>query len=501
MLSLNIKYVKTYDSGEKEKITCVLGRFSNTHKLRVSGKLIVSDTLSAISIKYAQYMSWNEWYTNIFLPRRKKEITQLVEEQYSEGLVTSLNGLTGDVYLLGGRGIAITMSTDNNGKKYIGLCNTMSDTTRAGQIVAQLDMAAIKRAIYYIFIYQMCIYHFMNLALNRSLAENGIYKSAVSATYGLYKRYLSLKARWNHYVFCSWLNCNVVSNGYSISIDVGVNNLTDGTVTPSVDIDITTAGTSDYMIWYGIFLEQASALNTNVNANNTANNQSSSSASACSPNYQIFRNGAVCLHLPDNYYDTVRDDEESSIQALEQEEISLYDTEEVFVNLFGRVFRPLPKNAGKDSDSSQPPATSGGSGFDKYNNPTVQFTEVPCPANITNPTACAFSPYGGSWTNGKIRINQPLGVGQSFKQTYSITKHPAVPGETENDGVINFNITCKFTYGALTATKEFKNVPCMMQRPAEKPEKDKGFKKFYILTATEDMGVYKEPELIKEEEE
>jgi hypothetical protein len=439
----------------------------------------------------------------------------------------SLNGLTGDIYILAGRGMAL----EQDGQA-IGICNTMYNTYHDKAYTKALDQSAYARAVSYIMCYQLCIYHFMNVSMHRSLTLEGSYDDSV-CQYGSYLRYLSLKARWNHYVYTSWYNCSVIGGVDSISIAVGLNNIGDKPEDGNITVDISFQG-DDYSIWYGIFLEEASILNTNLNANKPGD---STKMAPVTPTYKILRPG-TCKQLKDEYYEKQRTEYEYLDIKKDQDEIekkregddfeyrggqddldgwkSEYYT--VDERLACRAFYPNPKEkkvepvkirsgvAGNTMTGSNRPEPTNPTdpnnldepanvSDDPHNNPIAEFIEVPTEENITNPNNCQWSIHGGKWTNGNIIIQDiTLEPGQSFKHVYSIAKHPSICGHTQRGSLATATIKITFTMGNWSITKECE-AQCYLQEPSteEKTTSDRSYQKRYILTATEDMGKYIKP--------
>lgn len=448
--------------------------------------------------------------------------------------VTSLNGLTGDIYILGGRGIALEQK-DNT----IGLCNTMYNTQQDKAYSISLDQTSYRQALDYIMCYQLCIYHFMNVAIHRSLTLEKTYDGS-DCPYGSYLRYLSLKARWNHYVYTSWYNCSVIGGTDSISISVGLNNILEETQEGChIRVNINFQG-NDYSIWYGIFLEEASTLDTNLTANRP--DAADTQETATIPSYEIYRYGGICKQLEDEYYKKRWEEiEQPEIQkeydelAEKDDEASTDDGDDVDTTsdswksekytkaerLACRAFYPNPGSEDK-TESMDPEGrsitvgttTSGGPSYgsgdaedpansdsdiadNDHNKPVTEFIEVPTPENITNPNDCRWSVHGGTWGNGEIVIeNITLKPGQSFKHVYSIAKHPAICGHTKrSEASATAEITIDFVMGDFSITEQYK-ATCHLQEPSTEPTEigDQSYQKRYILTATEDMGKYIAPE-------
>lgn len=478
-----------------------VGRFTNTYSLKTADTLYTDSGTNSISINSANYTSWEEWYNN-YITERLTRLGEQINDQLDSQRIRSINGFKGDVYLLAGKGIAIQQNVNS-----IGICSTMYNTKIDKAFNDLLNSQTIQNAINYIMRYQLCLYHYLNVPIHRSLTTTGTYQG--SPAYGSYLRYLSIKARWNHYVFLSWFNCQVVGgDSDSIAIAVGINNILNSRQEANITVTIKPLSQSDYMIWHGIFLEEASTLDTNVTTNSDLADLSEGGAYV--PLYKILREGGVCYQLQNDYYsarwegiekqqivedDTAKDKEEEEEGNKEdsggneeddpdtKKKISLYVTDQRRRDAFAkRVFYPTPERSASGD-------------YADHNNPadSSAYTTVATPADITNPNNCMWSQHGGVWTNGIIQIPKlVLDAGQSFKQVYSISRHPAVSGRTTRDRLIKFNITVDFSFGDYHLTRYYNNVGCWMQCPDPTGNKDKSNEVQYILTATESMGQYNE---------
>lgn len=506
-----------------------VGRFTNTYSLRTADTLYTDSGTNSISINSANYTSWEEWYNN-YITARLTRLGEQINDQLDSQRIRSINGFKGDVYLLAGKGIAIQQNANT-----IGICSTMYNTKIDKAFNDLLNLRTIQNAINYIMRYQLCLYHYLNVPIHRSLTTTGTYQG--NPSYGSYLRYLSIKARWNHYVFLSWFNCQVVGgDSDSIAIAVGVNNILNSRQEANITVTIKPLSQSDYMIWHGIFLEEASTLDTNVTTNSDLAGLTEGGAYV--PIYKILREGGVCYQLRNDYYsarwegieqqqiaedDAVKDKEEAEEDAKKETEEEIEEltedegaeggtedegteggTEEGGTeedsnekdNKIGLYMRdPRRRDAFAKRAFYPTPERSDNGNYADHNHPadSSAYTTVATPADITNPNNCMWSQHGGAWTNGIIQIPRlVLDSGQSFKQVYSISRHPAVSGRTTRDRLIKFNITVDFSFGDYQLTRYYNNVGCWMQCPDPTGNKDKSNEVQYILTATESMGLYNE---------
>jgi hypothetical protein len=368
-----------------------------------------------------------------------------------------LNGLAGDIFLLAGKGFALDYTGNN-----IELNSTVYNTQMSQTLSSCFEIDVYKKAIAAIFRYQMCIYHFMNQAFHRALSVDDL------NDLGYYPQYLGVKARWNNYVFTSFLSTDVRSTLDSIFITMGFTNTFSTVQDVTLTATITPLDSDPNLVWYGIFISELSPIMADYNNNSPNNSEELSNESV---NVQITRKDVVLISLDDQVYkDYLSYDDTSNDGG--------YDVEA----MNSRLWLPDPLKA---NDPEQDPITS---------NTTTEAQKIinrPL-EDITNPNNCAWSPYGGSWSSGQIIQKMQLQPKQSCKYVYSIEKHPSVTGNTERTATkMLFNIDIKCEFSGKELTKHYKNVPCYMQQYTnDDTDNNKGNTKRYILVATADTGVY-----------
>lgn len=427
----------------------VAGRFSENTKIKVDSPFHVNTSRNTLTIVYIGD-SYATWYS-AFIAKRQKEYNDAFEAYSVANRVMSLNGKTGAVYILAGRGIALS----GNGKFTVH--NTMLNTKKSKLIAYNLKSGALEQAKNWIMRYQMCIYHFLNKALKRSLRNNA------AGPLGYYYRFMAARARWNSYVYTSCINCNVISSSDAIFITLGYNNNTGDAVSGEIKAAIAVNGSHKNLIWYGIFLSETSPLTSSIFSNGTA-------PSTNKVDYEITRDGAVYYQISDDQYaELIKSDEDKEEKEEELEDAEIKRREK----LKERVWLP---DVGEYTD--------------EFETPMSGFTEENAPANITNPNDCVWSRYGGSWGGGSIVQTISLGPGECCKNVYSISKHPGVTGYTKRSGSVSFTITITYNVNDIKLTRTYTDIPCYMQEYADEKEviSNNGDPKRYILVANQEMG-------------
>ena len=432
----------------------VVGRFSKDTQVNIEEPLHVNATRNTVTMVYIGE-SYEAWYL-AFSTKRQKEYNEAFEAYLVDNRVMSLNGKKGDVYILAGRGIAIS------GNGNFEIHNTMLNTKKSKFIAHKLKSGAFEQAKNWIMRYQMCIYHFLNKSLKRAL------RSSSKGPLGYYYRFMAARARWNAYVYTSCINCNVVSSGDAIFITLGYNNNTGESVSGTVTAEISVNGSHKNLIWYGIFLSETSPLTSSIFANGME-------PSTKKVDYKIYRTDATYKKISDEQYaklleliDKGEEDEDDAEQELTEEEIERRQ------KLKARVWLP-----------------DVGAYIDELETPAVGFEIMDAPEDITNPNNCVWSRYGGTWRAGTIIQELALSPGECCKNVYSISKHPGVTGYTKQDGRVSFNITIKYVVNDINITRVYNGVSCSMQAYAEDEDavlSNNGDPKRYILVASPEMG-------------
>ena len=432
----------------------VAGRFSKDTKVNIEEPLHVNTTRNTVTMVYIGE-SYEAWYL-AFITKRQKEYNEAFEAYLVDNRVMSLNGKKGDVYILAGRGIAI--SGNGNFKIH----NTMLNTKKSKFIAHKLKSGALEQAKNWIMRYQMCIYHFLNKSLKRAL------RSSSKEPLGYYYRFMAARARWNAYVYTSCINCNVVSSGDAIFITLGYNNNTGESASGTVTAEISVNGSHKNLIWYGIFLSETSPLTSSIFSNGME-------PSTKKVDYKIYRIDATYKKISDEQYDKLlelidkgEEDEDDTEQELTEAEIERRQ------KLKARVWLP-----------------DVGEYIDELETPDVGFEIMNAPEDITNPNNCVWSRYGGTWRAGTIIQELSLAPGECCKNVYSISKHPGVTGYTKQDGRVSFNITIKYIVNDINITRVYNGVSCSMQAYAEDEDavlSNNGDPKRYILVASPEMG-------------
>jgi hypothetical protein len=440
----------------------VAGRFSENTKIKVDAPFHVNTSRNTLTIVYIGD-SYATWYA-AFITKRQKEYNDAFEAYSVANRVMSLNGKTGAVYILAGRGIALS------GNGAFTVHNTMLNTKKSKLIAHNLKSGALEQAKNWIMRYQMCIYHFLNKSLKRSLRNNA------TGPLGYYYRFMAARARWNAYVYTSCINCNVISSGDAIFITLGYNNNTGEAVAGEIKANIAVKGSHKNLIWYGIFLSETSPLTSSIFSNNTK-------PSTKKVDYEITRNGAVYYKISDEQYAKLINSEEDK----EEKEVELTDEEiKRRETLKARIWLPDVVAADKNNTTNPEDPT----GLTELESPTPGFTEVEAPSDITNPNNCVWSRYGGYWGSGLITQTIELGPGECCKNVYSISKHPGVTGYTKRSESVSFNVTITYNVNDIEITRTYTDIPCYMQDYANEDEviSNNGDPKRYILVASSEMG-------------
>ena len=431
----------------------VAGRFSKDAKVNIEEPFHVNASKNTLTMVYIGD-SYEAWYLD-FSTKRQKEYNEAFEAYLSDNRVMSLNGKKGDVYILAGRGIAI--SGNGNFKVH----NTMLNTKKSKFIAHKLKSGALEQAKNWIMRYQMCIYHFLNKSLKRAL------RSSSKEPLGYYYRFMAARARWNAYVYTSCINCNVVSSGDAVFITLGYNNNTGETVSGTITAEISVNGSHNNLIWYGIFLSETSPLTSSIFANGTE-------PSTKKVDYKIYRTGATYKKISDEQYAKLLEPEEEEEEGEDVTEPELTEEEmERRQKLKARVWLP-----------------DVGEYIDELETPDEGFEIIAAPEDITNPNNCVWSRYGGTWGAGTVTQELALGPGECCKNVYSISKHPGVTGYTKQDGSVSFNITIKYIVNDINITRVYNGVSCAMQAYAAEDAviSNNGDPKRYILVASPEMG-------------
>lgn len=429
------------------------GRFASKKHVALTDSLLVTeDTDNSVIVAYNGDNDWEVAYSK-FIEKRQKEYNEAFSDYARNNTVNSINNINGHIYIVGGRGIAMNI-VDNS----IFFSNTMYNTSNSKEIARRVDTKANLVIADYIYRYQMCLYHWYNTILAKSITNND--------NTGTYLKYMAARALWNNYVYTSCINRKVLSSGDSIFITLGFNNTKNVEENVEIYVDITPTTTHNNLIWYGIFLEEVGPRTTNISEDEDKAESLFS--------YKITRDGTL-KKLVDSYFAEDTDENNPGTDASAE----LDSTE-----MNGRVWVPDPSPYGEESDDPNNPV-----------DPSA-FIDVATPVDITNPNNCLWSTYGGTWSHGTIEQTCTLKSGESCKYVYSISKHPSVNGYTKRSAVpVYFDIRISYTWSAGTSVKEYKNILCYMQERAEDPQDtvNGGNEKRYILVANDSMGKYTKP--------